>query len=194
MRVDAGTIDIQTTGDALITGIETGNGSASAIRVASTAGHILDNGDTRLDIITDTGPAAKLTIKPPRASVTISSTCACLNLEGEIGRRGRYQRAERRQHCRHYRRRSSLADGWRRHHRSVGDEYRYRGRPIRTRTFASNRQPVALTWHLSPAATGSVLPARVAWRSIRSMSGPGWILPVRRLWPRSMELLRSEVL
>lgn len=62
MRVDVGTIDIETVGDARITGIETGNGTESAIRVVSSAGRILDNGDTRLDIIADTPPAAKLTI------------------------------------------------------------------------------------------------------------------------------------
>lgn len=62
MLVDIGTIDIDVTGDALITGIETRNGTASAIRVVSTAGHILDNGDTRLDIIADTPPSALLTI------------------------------------------------------------------------------------------------------------------------------------
>ncbi|MCA1971679.1 MAG: hypothetical protein LDL44_02485 [Caenispirillum sp.] len=62
MLVDVGTIDIETAGDALITGIETGNGTESAIRVVSAAGRILDNGDTRLDIIADTPPAAKLTI------------------------------------------------------------------------------------------------------------------------------------
>lgn len=42
--------------------IETSNGTYSAVRVVSTAGRILDNGDTRLDIIADTKPAAKLTI------------------------------------------------------------------------------------------------------------------------------------
>ena len=62
VRVDAGTIDIETVGDALITGIETGNPTASAIRIVSTAGRILDNGDTRLDIVADTEPEAKLTI------------------------------------------------------------------------------------------------------------------------------------
>ena len=62
IRVNVGTIDLETTGDALITGIETGNGTESAIRVVSTAGSILDNGDTRLDIIADTAPAAKLII------------------------------------------------------------------------------------------------------------------------------------
>ena len=62
MRVDVGTIDIETVGDARITGIETGNSTENAIRVVSTAGRILDNGDTRLDIIADTPPAAKLTI------------------------------------------------------------------------------------------------------------------------------------
>ncbi len=61
IRVDVGTIDIQTTGDALITGIRTGNTTESAIRIVSTAGRILDNGDTRLDIIADQGNA-RLTI------------------------------------------------------------------------------------------------------------------------------------
>lgn len=65
MRVDAGTIDIETVGDARITGIETGNQSASAIRVVSAAGRIFDNGDTRLDIMADTAPAAQLTISAP---------------------------------------------------------------------------------------------------------------------------------
>ncbi len=62
MRVDVGTIDIETTGDALITGIETGNSTESAIKLVSTAGRILDNGDTRLDIIADTPPSATLSI------------------------------------------------------------------------------------------------------------------------------------
>jgi hypothetical protein len=61
IRVDVGNIDLETTGDALITGIETGNTTEDAIRVVSTAGRILDNGDTRLDIIADQGNA-KLTI------------------------------------------------------------------------------------------------------------------------------------
>ncbi len=65
IRVDAGTIDIETVGDAKITGIETGNGTESAIRVVSTTGRILDSGDTRLDIIADTPPAAQLTISAP---------------------------------------------------------------------------------------------------------------------------------
>jgi hypothetical protein len=61
IRVDVGTIDIQTSGDALITGIRTGNTTESAVRIVSTAGRILDNGDTRLDIIADQGNA-RLTI------------------------------------------------------------------------------------------------------------------------------------
>ena len=52
-------------GDALITGIETGNATTSAISVVSRFGRILDNGDTRLDIIADTPPAAQLTISAP---------------------------------------------------------------------------------------------------------------------------------
>ncbi|MCY7306706.1 MAG: hypothetical protein LH632_11260 [Rhodoferax sp.] len=62
LRVDAGTVDMETVGDALITGISVGNPTASAIRLVSTAGRILDNGDTRLDIIADTPPSAQLTI------------------------------------------------------------------------------------------------------------------------------------
>lgn len=62
IRTDAGTIDIETVGNAWITGIESGNPTAAAIRVVSTEGRILDSGDTRLDIIADTQPDARLTI------------------------------------------------------------------------------------------------------------------------------------
>ncbi|MEW6479356.1 MAG: hypothetical protein AB1455_07880 [Pseudomonadota bacterium] len=60
LRSDLGTIDIETTGDAIITGIESGNGTADAVRVSSTAGRILDGGDTRLDIIANAPPDAGL--------------------------------------------------------------------------------------------------------------------------------------
>ena len=46
----------------MITGIESGNGTASAVRVVSTGGRVLDGGDTRLDVIADTAPAAKFTV------------------------------------------------------------------------------------------------------------------------------------
>ena len=49
IKVDAGTINIRTVGDAIVTGISTGNGTGSAVSITSTAGHILDGGDTRLD-------------------------------------------------------------------------------------------------------------------------------------------------
>ncbi|MFZ2267304.1 MAG: leukotoxin LktA family filamentous adhesin [Azonexus sp.] len=62
IRVDHGTINIETVGDALITGIETGNTTGNAVRIVSKEGRILDNGDTRLDIIADSGPDARLTI------------------------------------------------------------------------------------------------------------------------------------
>ena len=61
VRSSTGTIDIQTAGDAQITGVESGNGTADAVRVVSTGGRVLDAGDTRLDVIADSAPAAKLT-------------------------------------------------------------------------------------------------------------------------------------
>lgn len=85
MRVDVGTIDIQTKGDALITGIETDNGTASAIHVVSTAGRILDNGDTRLDMIADTGPAAKLTIEAAKGIGDDQLDMRLLNLDATSG-------------------------------------------------------------------------------------------------------------
>ncbi|MBV1730795.1 MAG: hypothetical protein KUA38_00975, partial [Hydrogenophaga sp.] len=62
VRSGTGTVDIETVGDAVITGIESGNGTASAVRVVSTGGRVLDGGDTRLDVIADTAPAAKFTV------------------------------------------------------------------------------------------------------------------------------------
>jgi len=85
MRVDVGTIDIKTVGDALITGIETGNGTENAIRVVSTAGRILDNGDTRLDIIADTRPAAKLIIAAALGIGDDQLDVRLLNLEATSG-------------------------------------------------------------------------------------------------------------
>lgn len=63
LRSDTGTIAITTTeGDATITGIETGNGTANAVRITS-AGDILDGGDTRvMDIIANATPDATLTL------------------------------------------------------------------------------------------------------------------------------------
>jgi filamentous hemagglutinin family protein len=85
MRVDVGTIDIETAGDARITGIETGNGTESAIRVVSSAGRILDNGDTRLDIIADTPPAAKLTISAAGGIGADPLEVRLLNLDATSG-------------------------------------------------------------------------------------------------------------
>ncbi len=62
VRSGTGSIDVETVGDAVITGIESGNGTASAVRVVSTGGRVLDGGDTRLDVIADTAPAAKFTV------------------------------------------------------------------------------------------------------------------------------------
>ncbi|QCB46258.1 leukotoxin LktA family filamentous adhesin [Hydrogenophaga sp. PAMC20947] len=62
LRSDVGTIDIETANDASITGIETGNGTADAVRVVSTAGRVLDAGDTRLDVIADALPDARFTV------------------------------------------------------------------------------------------------------------------------------------
>ena len=65
MSVQQGTIDITTVGDAIVTGIFTGNPTESAISITSTAGHILAGhtlGSGHIDIQADTGPAAKLTM------------------------------------------------------------------------------------------------------------------------------------
>lgn len=65
LAADLGTIAITTRGDAIVTGISTGNGTASAISITSTAGHILAGhtlGSGHMDIIADTPPAAKLTM------------------------------------------------------------------------------------------------------------------------------------
>ena len=61
LEVDVGPIDIGVTGDAVVTGIFTGNGTESAI-VIDAGGSIFDGGDLRIDITAATGPAAKLTM------------------------------------------------------------------------------------------------------------------------------------
>ena len=70
VQVDVGTIRIVTDGDMRVTGIETGNdgidfmnGAESSIYLESLTGSIYDAGDTLLDIIADTAPAAKLVMK-----------------------------------------------------------------------------------------------------------------------------------
>jgi len=65
LTVDVGTIDITTVGDAIVTGIYTGNPTASAISVTSTGGRILAGhalGSGHIDITADTEPGAKLTL------------------------------------------------------------------------------------------------------------------------------------
>ncbi|MDM0029447.1 leukotoxin LktA family filamentous adhesin [Variovorax saccharolyticus] len=59
---DTGTVRIDTTADAAITGISTGNGTANAVRI-SAGGDIRDAGDTRLDVVADTAPAAGVTLQ-----------------------------------------------------------------------------------------------------------------------------------
>ncbi|HQZ02069.1 MAG TPA: leukotoxin LktA family filamentous adhesin [Thauera sp.] len=73
IRVDVGTIDLRTVGyqaepnkprtagDAVITGIYTGNPTESAILITA-LGSVFDGGDKRLDIIANTAPGATLTI------------------------------------------------------------------------------------------------------------------------------------
>lgn len=63
MRVDLGSVDIETVGDALITGITSGRDGADAVRVVSTAGRILDNGDTRTDITAMGGATSQVTLQ-----------------------------------------------------------------------------------------------------------------------------------
>ena len=50
VRADTGTVRFDTTGDAIVTGISTGNATANAVRGQSTSGRILDGGDVHLDI------------------------------------------------------------------------------------------------------------------------------------------------
>ena len=85
LRVDSGTVDIETAGDALITGISVGNPTSSAIRLVSTAGRILDNGDTRLDIIADTPPSATLTISAAKGIGDNPLDVRLLNLQADSG-------------------------------------------------------------------------------------------------------------
>jgi hypothetical protein len=93
LHVDLGTIRIVTDGDMRITGIETGNdginnmnGAPSSIYMESLAGSIFDNGDTRLDIITDTAPAAKLIIRAAGQIGGNPLDVRLLNLESSSGR------------------------------------------------------------------------------------------------------------
>lgn len=50
VRADIGTVRFDTTGDAIVTGISTGNATSNAVRGQSTNGRILDGGDAHLDI------------------------------------------------------------------------------------------------------------------------------------------------
>lgn len=50
VRADTGTVRFDTTGDAIVTGISTGNATANAVRGQSSNGRILDGGDVHLDI------------------------------------------------------------------------------------------------------------------------------------------------
>ncbi|RZI65243.1 MAG: leukotoxin LktA family filamentous adhesin, partial [Variovorax sp.] len=62
VRGDVGTVRIDTALDATVTGISTGNGTADAVRITA-GGDVRDGGDTRLDIVADTAPAAGVTIQ-----------------------------------------------------------------------------------------------------------------------------------
>ena len=62
LRGDVGTVHIDTLTDATITGISTGNGTANAVRIKA-GGNVRDGGDTNLDIVADTAPAAGVTIE-----------------------------------------------------------------------------------------------------------------------------------
>lgn len=65
LEADTGTIAITTRGDAIVTGISTGNVTDSAINITSTAGRILAGhtpGSGHLDIIADAAPDSKLTL------------------------------------------------------------------------------------------------------------------------------------
>jgi hypothetical protein len=56
-----GTVAMATTGDAIVTGVSSGNAGADAVRISSSGGRILDGGDTRVDI-TATAPGAVVTL------------------------------------------------------------------------------------------------------------------------------------
>ncbi|MCP5145111.1 MAG: leukotoxin LktA family filamentous adhesin [Gammaproteobacteria bacterium] len=82
---DTGTIDVEVTGDARITGMASGNGTVDAVRIVSTAGGIFDNGDTRLDIIADTLPEATLTLSAALGIGSNPLEVRLLNLVAEAG-------------------------------------------------------------------------------------------------------------
>ena len=116
--------------DALITGIETGNATTSAISVVSRIRRILDNGDTRLDIIADTPPGARLTISAPLGigadpldvrllNLRATSTGGVVDLavQDSVGYR-----------CRDGGDRDADHRRWRHHQWQFGDEHRRRHR------------------------------------------------------------------
>ncbi|WP_394787155.1 leukotoxin LktA family filamentous adhesin [Rhodoferax sp.] len=61
LQANTGTVLINTVGDATITGISSGSGSANAVAITS-GGNVIDGGDTRLDVRADSGPASKVSI------------------------------------------------------------------------------------------------------------------------------------
>ncbi len=61
LQTNAGTVRVQTVGDATITGIVSGNGTADAVTIIS-GGNVRDGGDTRLDVRADSAPGAKVNI------------------------------------------------------------------------------------------------------------------------------------
>ena len=88
MTVQQGTIDITTVGDAIVTGIFTGNPTESAISITSTEGHILAGhtlGSGHIDIQADTGPAAKLTMWAALGIGDEPLNLKLLNLEATSG-------------------------------------------------------------------------------------------------------------
>ncbi|WP_374319346.1 leukotoxin LktA family filamentous adhesin [Aquabacterium sp.] len=88
MTVQQGTIDITTVGDAIVTGIFTGNPTESAISITSTEGHILAGhtlGSGHIDIQADTGPAAKLTMWAAQGIGDEPLNLKLLNLEATSG-------------------------------------------------------------------------------------------------------------
>ena len=88
IQVEAGTIDLTTEHDATVTGISTGNGTQDAINITSTAGHILAGhllGSGHLDIIADTAPAARLTMRAALGIGDEPLNVRLLNLQATSG-------------------------------------------------------------------------------------------------------------
>lgn len=88
LAADLGTIAITTRGDAIVTGISTGNGTDSAISITSTAGRILAGhtpGSGHMDIIADTPPAAKLTMSAALGIGAEPLNVRLLNLKATSG-------------------------------------------------------------------------------------------------------------